>query len=161
GASLDDLRTIDASYGRSVDAFLAAHGDTGQSSEGLGTPSWADDPSQPNGTIASRRAREGEDPHARRGRRGRHAEGDAARGARRRSGGGRRWSRPRRSAPPHRRGSRARGRGWSASAISSLKKCSTIPLAPSGAWAHPRGWHVAPLGSFATSASSENSDPAT
>jgi len=65
GASLDDLRTIDASYGRSVDAFLAAHGDTGQSSEGLGTPSWSDDPSQLIGTIASRLAQEGDDPDAR------------------------------------------------------------------------------------------------
>ena len=83
GAALDEVRTIDASYGRSVDAFLATHGHSGQSSEGLETPSWSDDPSQLLGTIASRLAREGYDPDARHERLRRDAE-DIARRARQR-----------------------------------------------------------------------------
>ncbi len=45
GAMVHELRAADPSFGRALDAFLAAHGHLGQASEGLGNLSWSDDPS--------------------------------------------------------------------------------------------------------------------
>jgi pyruvate,water dikinase len=79
GASLEELRSLDANYGRAVDAFLAKHGDSGQSSEGLGAPSWSDEPSLLIGAIASRLAGAIEDPDARLARLRENADGIARR----------------------------------------------------------------------------------
>lgn len=65
GARLEELRTLDGSFARAIDAFLARHGDAGQSAEGLGAPSWSDDPSLLMGAIAQRLARRGEHPDER------------------------------------------------------------------------------------------------
>ena len=65
GAPLEELRALDGSFARAIDAFLAAHGDAGQSEEGLGVPSWSDDPSLVIGAIAQRLARHGERPDER------------------------------------------------------------------------------------------------
>jgi pyruvate,water dikinase len=79
GASLEELRSLDANSGRAVDAFLAKHGDSGQSSEGLGAPSWSDEPSLLIGAIASRLAGAIEDPDARLARLRENADGIARR----------------------------------------------------------------------------------
>jgi len=44
GATLAELRSLDAGFGDAVDAFLRAHGDAGESGEGFGARSWRDDP---------------------------------------------------------------------------------------------------------------------
>jgi pyruvate,water dikinase len=79
GASLDEVRAIDAAFGKAVETFLAVHGDAGQSREGIGAPSWSDDPALLLGTIAPRIAHGGEDPDVRGARLRRNADGIAAR----------------------------------------------------------------------------------
>ncbi|HEY8825117.1 MAG TPA: PEP/pyruvate-binding domain-containing protein [Candidatus Limnocylindria bacterium] len=54
GATPDELNAMDAGFGRAVDAFLARHGHLGQPSEGLGLPSWSDDPSLLIGSLRLR-----------------------------------------------------------------------------------------------------------
>jgi rifampicin phosphotransferase len=86
GAGVEELRTIDGAFGRAIDAFLAAHGDAGQSAEGLGAPSWSDDPSLLVGAIGQRLAQSGEHPDERLARL--HASADkSARAARERLAG--------------------------------------------------------------------------
>lgn len=65
GVPLEELRAADAALGAAIDTFLAAHGDAGQSAEGLGRPAWSDDPSLLIGTIAARMARPPTDPRTR------------------------------------------------------------------------------------------------
>jgi len=79
GAALDDLRRLDPSFGRAIDAFLAVHGDNGQSSEGLGALAWSDDPSLLIGAIRARFAGANEHPDARLARLRRDAEETARR----------------------------------------------------------------------------------
>ena len=79
GVSLEQLRALDPSYGGAVDAFLAAHGHNGQSSEGVGTPSWSDEPSLLIATIGTRLAGTNEDPDTRLARLRRTADGIARR----------------------------------------------------------------------------------
>lgn len=74
GASLEEIRTVDSSYARAVDEFLAVHGHTGQLTEGLGILSWSDDPSLLIGAIGSRLLSVGEDPDARLARQRRDAD---------------------------------------------------------------------------------------
>jgi pyruvate,water dikinase len=86
GASLDELRSLDPGFGHSVDAFLATHGDNGQSSEGLGKPAWSDEPSLLIGTIGTRLGQAGEDPDARLARLHENADGIARRARERLAG---------------------------------------------------------------------------
>jgi phosphohistidine swiveling domain-containing protein len=79
GAALDEIRGLDPSFGRAVDAFLSVHGHNGQSSEGLGILAWSDDPSLLIGAIGTRLAHATEDPGARLARLRRDAEGTARR----------------------------------------------------------------------------------
>ncbi|MDP9274121.1 MAG: PEP-utilizing enzyme [Chloroflexota bacterium] len=79
GAALEELRRLDPSFGRAVEAFLAVHGDNGQSSEGLGTLAWSDDPSLLIGAIGARLGRATEHPNARLARLRRDAEETARR----------------------------------------------------------------------------------
>jgi phosphohistidine swiveling domain-containing protein len=65
GATFEELRRLDPSFGRAVDAFLAVHGDNGQSSEGLGYLAWSDDSALLMGAIGARVGRATEHPDAR------------------------------------------------------------------------------------------------
>jgi rifampicin phosphotransferase len=65
GASVEELRALDPSFGRAFDAFLATHGHNGQSSEGVGALCWSDDPLLLIGTIRTRLGRANDDPETR------------------------------------------------------------------------------------------------
>ncbi|MEK6225842.1 MAG: PEP/pyruvate-binding domain-containing protein [Chloroflexota bacterium] len=79
GARVEELRRLDPSFGHAVDAFLAVHGDNGQSSEGLGALAWSDDPSLLIGAVGARLGRATEHPDARLARLRRDAEETARR----------------------------------------------------------------------------------
>ena len=83
GASLDEIRSLDVAFARSMDAFLDTHGDAGASGDHFGSVAWRDDPTLLIGAVARRLANPVEDPDVRRARLRRRADEVAAHAERR------------------------------------------------------------------------------
>jgi phosphoenolpyruvate synthase/pyruvate phosphate dikinase len=78
GASVDEVRSLDAAFANAFDAFLGTHGEAGASGDHFGSVAWRDDPTLLVGAIGRRLTNPVEDPDERRGRLRRRADEVAA-----------------------------------------------------------------------------------